>query len=199
MNASTGNQHEAIVLLGPPGAGKGTIARRLERRLGYRHVDMGRLLRSRADADDPVGRRIAIAQARGLMVPKEAVLDTLVAHLDRLPLDLPLVLDGFPRTTAQVAAADDGRVPVRVTLAVWLEVAPETARRRLAGRARRERRVDDDPEVVATRMQLVRETAEAVRLLYERRGILESVDASGGADEVYARVTARLSPLALTP
>lgn len=198
LNPSTGS-HEAVVLLGLPGAGKGTLARRLERAHGLRHVDMARLLRDRAAVDDPVGRRIAIAQARGPMVPKDAVLDTLVAHLDRIPRAMPLVLDGFPRTTVQVAAADDGRVPVAVTRAVWLDVSPDVARARLDGQARRERRADDAAEVVATRLDLVRETVEAVRTLYERRGILESVDGDGSPDDVYERVTACLAPLVLTP
>lgn len=197
--ASTTGSHEAVVLLGAPGAGKGTLARRLERDHGYRHVDMGQVLRERAELDDPIGRRIAIAQARGLMVPKEAVLETLVEHLDRVPLDVPLVLDGFPRTTAQVAAADDGRVPVDVTIALWLEVPDDVARRRLAGRSSSEERADDTPEVMETRLGLVQDTVEAVRALYERRGILEAIDAGAGPDDVYRQALARLTPLALTP
>lgn len=198
MMPTTG-RHEAIVLLGAPGAGKGTLARRLEQVHGYCHVDMGHVLRERAEADDPIGRRIAIAQARGLMVPKEAVLETLVSHLDRLPLDVPLVLDGFPRTPAQVAAADDGRVPVDVTFALWLEVPDAVARRRLGGRADDGDRDDDTPEVMETRLRLVSDTVEAVRGLYERRGILRSVDASGTPDDVYQRALACLSPMALAP
>jgi len=186
--------HTAIVLLGSPGAGKGTVARRLAADHGYRHVDMGEVLRRRAARDDAVGNRIAIAQARGLMVPKEVVLTALTAHLDTLPTRSRLVLDGFPRTTGQVAAADDGRVPVDVTLAVWLDVPDEVATKRLRARSIAEARVDDTTDAIETRFGLVPQTIDAVRALYAQRGILERVDAQGSPAEVYERVCSRVLP-----
>jgi len=191
----TPTTHEAVVLLGLPGSGKGTLARLMERRLGYRHVDMGRLLRRRAEVDDPIGRRIAIAQARGLMVPKEAVLEALVAHLAQLPLNVPLVLDGFPRTTVQVAASDDGRVPVEVTVAFWLDVPEEVVRGRIRARARGGRRIDDRSDVLDARLSVANDTVEAVRALYERRGMLEVLDGRPAPEAVFAQAVERLEPI----
>jgi adenylate kinase len=184
--------HTAVVLLGSPGAGKGTVARRLEAEHGYTHVDMGSILRRRAAHHDTLGEQIAIAQARGIMVPKETVLSALTSHLASLPRRSRLVLDGFPRTPGQVAAADDGRVPVDVSVAVLLDLPPGIAAHRLHSRQDSQPRVDDAADVIATRLSLTRQTVDAVRALYERRGILERVDASGCPDDVYDRVVACL-------
>lgn len=180
--------HRAVVLLGCPGAGKGTVARRLQADHGYVHVDMGRILRQRATCGDTVGAQVAIAQARGIMVPKETVLSALTSHLESLPRESQLVLDGFPRTSGQVAAADDGRVPVDVTVAIWLDVPADVAAARLHARRGAHPRIDDAPDVIATRLSLTNQTVDAVRALYERRGMLEHVDATGCPADVYAQV-----------
>jgi adenylate kinase len=188
------DHHLAVVLLGSPGAGKGTVARRLEADFGYTHVDMGSILRQRAERGDALGRRIAIAQARGIMVPKETVISALCTHLGSLPQEARLVLDGFPRTAGQVSAADDGRVPVDVVLAICLDVSPEVAVERLSARNGLQSRPDDRAEVVDTRLDLIPQTVDAVRRLYEGRGILERVDAHGPPSEVYERVVACVQP-----
>jgi adenylate kinase len=189
----------AIALLGGPGAGKGTLARRLVTACGIQHVDLGQLLRARSARDDPAGRRIHRLQAQGQMVPKELVLEVLNDHLENCDPGAPLILDGFPRTTAQLAASDDGRVPITIERAVWLDVPRTIAEARLRQRAGSTPRNDDGDRAMAGRFAVMNETVEAVRHEFAARGILEVVDASRTADAVFESVLGLLQPFLMVP
>ncbi len=190
-----GDRVGAIALLGSPGAGKGTLARRLEQTCGVTHLDLGHLLRVRAVRPDLVGRRIVGAQTRGDMVPKEVVLEVLFEHLGRLDPARTLVLDGFPRTTAQLAATDDGRVPIRIERAIWLDVPREVAQERLRRRAAHAPRNDDGDATARQRFALMSDTVDAVRRAFAARGLLETVDATRTPDEVLSDVVELITPL----
>ena len=112
------------------------------------------------------------------MVPKELVLEVLNDHLENCDPGAPLILDGFPRTTAQLAASDDGRVPITIERAVWLDVPRTIAEARLRQRAGSTPRNDDGDRAMAGRFAVMNETVEAVRHEFAARGILEVVDAS---------------------
>lgn len=185
----------AIVLLGGPGAGKGTLARKLAATCAMRHVDMGQLLRGRAVRDDGMGRRIHRHQARGEMVPKELVLGALNDHLARLSSERTLVLDGFPRTTGQFAATEDGRVPIEIERALWLDVPRSIAEARLLERAAHSPRHDDGRSAADQRFALMDETVESLRRELAARGMLEVVDASQSADQVFEEVLALIDAL----
>ena len=129
------------------------------------------------------------------MVPKEIVLGVVNDHLRRCDLEQPLILDGFPRTTAQLAAMDDGRVPIAIARAVWLDVPQTIAESRLRFRAGSTPRNDDGDVATRRRFALMDETVEAVRHEFAARGMLEVVDASRSASAVFDAVQALLQPL----
>jgi adenylate kinase len=157
------------------------------------HLDMGAILRLRATRGDATGQRIHRTQIRGEMVPKELVLQVLNEHLARHLPERILVLDGFPRTRAQLAATEDGRVPIAIDRAIWLDVPRDVAESRLRVRAGIEPRNDDAASTL--RFALMDETVDAVRRELVTRGVLEVVDATLDADTVFSEVSSLLAPL----
>ena len=175
-----------IVLLGPPGSGKGTQGARLAERLGVRHLSTGELLRAEVDAGTERGRRAAAYLDLGELVPDDVIVAALRPALDAARAAGGYVLDGFPRTRAQAERlpADD--------LAIHLDLPDDVARRRLAGRD--EGRSDDtDPEVIERRLRVYHADAPALLGLYRERGRLMTVDASRGPDEVAAAIDAAVA------
>jgi adenylate kinase len=176
-----------LVLLGPPGAGKGTQAVRLSEDLGLFHLSTGDQLREEREADTELGRRAGAYIELGELVPDDIVVAMLLGRLDAERAD-GFLLDGFPRTVAQAEALEQGLAARGKELdqAVLLDVPAEEVFRRLANRGRQ----DDDPEVVRERMRVYRESTEPLVDFYDDRGLLTRVDGTGDPDDIYARVRA---------
>lgn len=202
--------------MGPPGAGKGTQAKRLAERLGIPHLSTGDLLRAAVAARTPAG-----LEAEGLMREGRLVPDALIGRIlvDRLRLPgarAGFILDGYPRNAAQVAALD-GVSPIDRVLffdlpeGVLVERLSQrrscpkcgtvynlkTQPARVDGRCDRDGvelmlRPDDRAEAVRTRLKVYHEETAPVLDVYRRRGLLHSVDATGSVDEVAARLAAAL-------
>jgi adenylate kinase len=184
-----------VLLLAPPGAGKGTQAARLAAHHGIVTISSGELLRAHIAAGTPIGRSVAASLAAGDLVADELVLAVLAVPVVSAGLDGGYVLDGFPRTVAQAEVGHRllGPLGLAFQAAVTLDVDRAELARRLAARA--EGRPDDDPAVVAHRMDVYDEQTAPLLDHYAARGILVHVDGEGDPDDVSARLEAALAPL----
>jgi adenylate kinase len=189
-----------MLLLAPPGAGKGTQGERLAARYGARHIAAGDLLRAEAQADTPAGREIAAYQARGDLVPDQVVLGALTPAVVEAAASGGYILDGFPRTLPQATAAAElaARLGVTLDAAVYLYAPEEVLTQRLLDRASRGGRADDVADVIRHRLRVFAETTGPLVPYYTERGILVAVDADQPPDSVTADIQARLSGLRLT-
>jgi len=172
-----------IVLLGPPGSGKGTQAARLCDDLGLVALVTGDLLRSARASATRLGRRAAGFMNRGELVPDELIVgmieDAILASGDE-----PIVLDGFPRTVPQAAALTGVLAAQSRELAavVLIDVPDRVAADRIGGRD--QGRTDDLPETVRERLRVYHEQTEPLIAYYEERGLLLRVDGAGTPDTV---------------
>jgi len=188
----TNGELRRVLLLGPPGSGKGTLAPHLSELLGVPHVSSGQLLRASAAAEgDP--HRIAEQVQRGHSVPDRVVLQVVGEQLGA-----GFILDGFPRSLRQ-ADELDRLLAVHdraVQLVLELVVPDEVASARLSRLARMESRSDDSPDTVAARLVTYRR--EAGPLLAHYVGRVRRVSASGDVDEVFQRAERALASLPRT-
>ena len=188
-----------LLLLAPPGAGKGTQGERLAARLGVRHIAAGDLLRAEVRAGTPRGDQIAEYQARGDLVPDQVVIDVLLPAVVEAAAHGGYILDGFPRTLPQATTAAELGVQLDVTLhaTVYLFAPEAVLTRRLLARASQEGRADDTAGVIRHRLEVFAETTEPLVAYYRKRGILVAVDADQPPDSVTEQIQARLSELTL--
>ncbi|HEY3723754.1 MAG TPA: nucleoside monophosphate kinase [Acidimicrobiia bacterium] len=191
-----GDRTLRLVILGPPGAGKGTQAPWLARHLGVPHISTGDLLREQATADTELGARIQATIESGRLVPDDLVLRTLETRLaEPDAMQRGYLLDGFPRTVEQARTVATFIAPATVDVVIALAVGPETVARRLALRGR----ADDTRSAVRTRLE--RYDCETVPALdwYEEAGLLLQVDGDRPPDRVREDLCRRIDGLGLSP
>jgi adenylate kinase len=179
-----------LLLLGAPGAGKGTQAVRLAARLGAPHVSTGDLLRAAVAAGTPLGRQAKAFMDRGELVPDSVVIGVATERLAQPDAKTGFVLDGFPRTVAQAEALDRelARMGRRLDRCLVLEADTEALVARLLKRAQIEQRADDNESTIRNRMRVYRDQTEPLIAFYRRQGILRSLDGVGTIEEVEARI-----------
>jgi adenylate kinase len=191
-----------ILMIAPPGAGKGTQGALIAAHFNIPHIATGELLR------DHVARRTALGQAvqgyldRGELVPDQIVLDmTREAIIAAKAAGGGYVLDGIPRNMAQARAAYEIARELGMTADVALHLRADDAEltRRLLARAALEHRSDDTAEVIAQRLALYRAVTSPILAWYRDRGILVSVDAMRSAPEVGREILAALEALRPSP
>ncbi|MGZ4399591.1 MAG: adenylate kinase, partial [Gaiellaceae bacterium] len=176
-----------IVMLGAPGAGKGTQAVRIAEQLAIPHISTGAMLREAISSGSALGSRVKAIVESGELVPDELMVEVIRERLGRPDTSAGFVLDGFPRTTPQAEALDEllGELGRPLSAVLELVLAEEVAVQRMLGRAAQEGRADDTPDVIRRRFEVYRRQTEPVSEYYRSRGVLVAVDASGSMEEVF--------------
>jgi adenylate kinase len=179
-----------IVFIGPPGAGKGTQAKRLLEYLNIGHLSTGELLREAKAAGTPLGQLAASYMDHGRLVPDELVLELVAEKLTQPQFASGCMFDGFPRTLAQARSLDETLVHrgTPLDLALELRADHKELTNRMLKRAAAEGRADDNPQTIAHRFEVYRQQTSPLLDYYRFKGILSVIDAMGTPDEVFGRI-----------
>jgi len=183
-----------VILMGPPGAGKGTQAARIAERFGIPAVSTGDIFRDNIKNRTELGQQVEKILASGAYVPDEVTNDIVRDRLAQPDASNGFLLDGYPRTTGQVNALDEMLAVAghRLDAAVELTVDEDALVERLTNRAGEQGRADDSEEVVRERQALYRDETAPLIDLYHEHGVLLRVDGMGTVNEVTERVVRAL-------
>jgi len=192
-----------LILLGPPGAGKGTQAQRLLAKHRIVQLSTGDMLRAAVAAGTPVGLRAKSTMERGELVPDDVVVAIIVDRIGKSDARRGFVLDGFPRTVPQAEALDrllaerglklDAVMELKVDESILLQ---RIEKRAAEMTARGEKiRSDDNPEVLRERLSAYRKQTAPLVDYYASKGMLKSVDGMASIDDVTAAIAGHLEPL----
>jgi adenylate kinase len=184
-----------IVLLGPPGSGKGTQATMLVEQLKVPHVSTGALLRNAAKRGTELGLQAKSITDKGELVPDNIMSDMIEERLSRDDVANGFILDGYPRNVAQAKSLDImlERLNQPADEAIHIDIDQEQVIRRIAKRAKEEGRADDAVETVRNRMRVYEEQTAPVADYYEECGLLTRVWGDGSKEEVLQRILSVLN------
>ncbi|HME82987.1 MAG TPA: adenylate kinase [Roseiarcus sp.] len=190
-----------LILLGPPGAGKGTQAQRLVRKFGIPQLSTGDMLRA---AGTPIGLKAKAVMDSGALVSDDIVIGIINDRISEPDAKNGFILDGFPRTLAQARELEDMLAEKGLKLDAAIELTVDAAKLvdRIVNRAAEAKaaglpvRKDDDPDVFKSRLAAYERDTAAVTPFYRERGLLHEVDGMASVDEVAAGIDSVLAEVA---
>ncbi|MCW8926218.1 MAG: adenylate kinase [Xanthomonadales bacterium] len=179
-----------VVILGPPGSGKGTQAAMLVEHLGVPHISTGALLRDAANQGTELGLKAKGIINKGDLVPDDIMLGIVEERLGQDDVANGFILDGYPRNVAQAKSLDEmlERLGQPVEEAIHIDVDEDVIIERIANRAKLEGRSDDTEETVRNRLRVYAEQTAPVADYYEEAGLLTRVWGHGTIDEILQRI-----------
>jgi adenylate kinase len=211
-----------LILLGAPGAGKGTQAKRIEDAFGIVQLSTGDMLRAEVTSGSAIGRQVDEIMKAGRLVPDEIIIALIDSRLDREDCRRGFILDGFPRTLAQAKALDEilAKKHLKLDSVISIEVDDEAMVERISGRftcakcgegyhdkfkrpkvdmvcdvcgsTEFTRRADDNAETVRQRLEAYHSQTKPIIAYYEARGLVRRVDGMRPIDDVTAEILAAL-------
>lgn len=206
-----------VIMLGAPGAGKGTQAKKIASKLGIPHISTGDIFRENIKNQTQMGFKAKLYIDKGLLVPDDLVLELIINRFEASDCKDGYVLDGFPRTIPQATALDAAleKSNDKIDYAIDVNVPDDVIIRRMAGRraclncgrtyhvetlrpkvegicdfcdTKLVLREDDEPETVKKRLKVYHEQTQPLFEYYKKKGILYSVDGTKGIDEIYNEI-----------
>ena len=179
-----------LVIMGPPGVGKGTQAKALAQGNGWVQLSTGEVFRDHIRRGTDLGRRVKAYLDGGEYVPDDVTIRMVRAKLEDISPSTRVLFDGYPRTVAQAEALDRlaAEMGRQVSAVLLLDAPREELVARLNGRATAEHRADDTPEIIANRLEVYEEQTRPVISYYEDRGLVKRVSGVGTVPEITARL-----------
>lgn len=181
-----------LLIVGPPGAGKGTQASRIAERYGVPAISTGDIFRANIKGGTELGKKVQEIIERGELVPDSLTNEIVADRLTQSDAVRGFLLDGYPRTVDQVDALDEMLEGDSLDAVVLLEADTDEVVARLLKRAELEGRADDTEEVIRHRQNVYAEQTAPLIELFSQRGILVTVNGMGAVDEVAERISAGL-------
>ena len=184
-----------LIIVGPPGAGKGTQAGRIASSFGIPAISTGDIFRKNVAEGTPLGQRAKAIMDAGEYVPDELTNELVRDRLAEPDAAQGFLLDGYPRTPAQVEYLDGllAEQGTGIDAVVQLVADQDALVGRLMNRASEQGRADDNEQTIRRRQQVYREQNAPLVAVYQQRGLVVDVDGLGGVDEVGDRIAAALS------
>lgn len=186
-----------VIILGPPGAGKGTQSRRLADKYGLQPLSTGEMLRVASDSGSKIGQRAKKIMDKGNLVPDEMVIEIVADRISEPDCANGFILDGFPRTVPQAEALDAmlAEKGLKLDHVIELKVKEEALVTRILGRASElaatgQGRADDTEETLRERLAVYKDRTVPILPYYRDKGLLESIDGMADFDTVAAGIDA---------